>query len=625
MFAQAHKRSEGDGLDREGDVQMMTWSALVVLGVLLMSSAALGLPEIDGYPGMLPDGRPFIATMYYERFYDYPAEDDLLDRDIADVADRGWTVAFTDYIHLSLGPVWDRYYQQAGKNHLYVLPNQWNAAFHAGGDFFSRVTLPVTETGEGPTGFCIGCNLRYNDSTFSRVMVEYQSQVLDRYIKDPAYTRIMGRDGKLHPVMIVIYETGMTDYDGHWIDYSEGSKEAWRRYQKDTLGEVKWQEPPKSTDTGQLDALISWNDFRAEDLSTGWSRVSRGLKQRYPDLYTMVIFRQHGLLEGSKSGVDAGGIGHRAIRPELWDSFDIIGSEHDGDDGIEYVLAEADLIKSAAGGRMGALDYYLDSGYKAYTARPVEFHRPWGQSEMLGVVALRGLLAMHYGYNERDDRAGIAATGRRERGAELWQKAACEEAKEANFEFQKVASYVYAASPAPRKAAIVMPYEAYSVCANDELPLDKKLVALHQIFQKADVPVDWVFSSAKKLEDYKLLIVPQARYSPRFQGLLEQAKAGGMKIVTVPFPAQPEDGLAQVRKAVQSLCGQLRTSEFAPTADVESGTLEGIDYTVTVVVNHGAKPVSYDVDNATVFPAHWLKGRQLSVPAHRSAYLIRRK
>lgn len=600
---------------------MNVWLASFAIA-LFFAGAAFALPEVKSYPGMLSDGRPFIATMYYERFYEYPAEYDLLDRDIEDVAARGWTVAFTDYINLSLGPVWDHYYEVAGKNKLTVMPDQWNAAFHAGGDFFSRVTLPVTETGEGPTGFCIGCNLRYNDATFPEVMAEYQAQVLDRYIHHPAFTRITGRDGKLHPVMVVIYETGMTDYDGHWIDYSEGSREAWRRYQKERLGAVKWEEPPKSTDTDKPGALILWNDFRAKDLSAGWSRVSRALKKRYPDLYTMVIFRQHGLLEGSRSGVNAGGIGRRAIRPELWESFDIIGSEHDGDDGIEYVLAEADLIRSAAQGRLGALDYYLDSGFKAYSARPVEFNRPWGQSEMLGVVALRGMLPMHYGYNERDDRAGIASTGRRERGAGLWQQAACEEAKEANLEFQKVAPYLYGAKPAQRKCAIVMPYEAYSTHPSEELDLDRKLVALHQVFQRADVPVDWVFSGAKKLNAYRLIVAPDAGYSPEFVKLLEDAEKSGTQVVRVKFPAGPEDGIAEARGAVDALAKQARASLLPVKERVETGLLNGEGYTAAVIVNHGDKAVSYDVSDAVAFPAKWLRNGRLGVPAHRSAYLI---
>jgi hypothetical protein len=310
-----------------------------------------------------------------------------MDRDLEDLNSRGWTVAFTDYTSLSLGPIWDHYYDTAKRLGISVLPDQWNAAFHAGGPFPARVRPPITETGDTPTGFGATCSARYEDPLFVSAMVDYQSQMLSRYINHPAFPRILGTDGKFHPLMIVIYETGMADYGGQWIDYSPDTKARWIDFQKERVGKILAQEPPKSTDLEQKDALVLWNEFRAQYLAEGWGRVARGLKQKFPGLYCMVSFRQHGLLEGSHSGVNAGGIGRRAIRPELWRDFDVIASEHDGDDGLEYALAESDLMKSAGAGKIGALIYYLDSGYKAWSARPVEFHRPWGQSEMLGSLS----------------------------------------------------------------------------------------------------------------------------------------------------------------------------------------------------------------------------------------------
>lgn len=574
------------------------------------------------YPGMLESGKPFIATMYYERYYEYPAEYDLMDRDLEDIAARGWTVAFTDYINLSLGPVWDHYYETAERLGLTVMPDQWNAFFHAGGPFRERVTLPTTETGGPPAGWGIGAQLRYTDPTFVSAMVDYQSQVLSRYIDHPMYPRVLGKDGKFHPVMIVIYETGMSDYDGKWLEYSPDTKEKWNEFQQKRIGKILESDPPKPSELDKQEALVLWNEFRAKYISDGWGAVSCGLKERYPGLYTIVIFRQHGLLEGSKSGVHAGGIGNRAIRPELWPDFDIVADEHDGDDGVEYILATADLIKSAAVGRMGAVEYYLDSGYKAWSARQVEFHRPWGQSEMLGSLSARGLLAMHYGYNERDDRAGIAATGRREKDAQLWQKAACEEAAEANKVFAEVAPFVCAAKSIPSKAAIVMPYEAYALVAADELPLDKLLVGIWVEFYKRDIAVDWVFSSKPDIsESYSLLVVPDAPYSKEFADVIAHAEQNGISIVRVPTDSS-DVGLEIVSKAL-SLHDALRIYRLPAKPGVETAQLIGEDYTIDVIINHSDSPVSYAMDGeGQAFPASALSNETLTVPGHRTVWWI---
>lgn len=598
--------------------------ALVVTAVSILASLACGdaLPKPPSkFLGMLPNGKPFITTMYYERFYNYPDEYALMDRDLEDLAARGWTVAYTDYIHLSLGPVWDHYYDTAKRLGIYVLPDQWNAAFHAGGPFFSRIKLPITETGATPTGFGIGCVVRYNDPSFISAMADYQSQVISRYIEHPAYPRILGRDGKLHPVMIVIYETGMADYDGHWIEYSPDTKAQWVEFQKERLGKVIAEEPPKPSELDKKDALVLWNEFRAKYIADGWGAVARELKKRFPGLYTMVIFRQHGLLEGSKSGVNAGGIGRRAIRPEIWKDFDIIASEHDGDDGIQYALADADLMKSAGADRMSALVYYLDSGYKAWSARPVEFHRPWGQSEMLGSLAIRGMLPLHYGYNERDDRAGIASTGRREKDAPLWQPKSCEEAAAANKVFLGVAPYLYAAKPSPAKAAIVMPYEAYALRNDDELSLDRRLVQIWQMLNKCDVPMDWVFSTAKTLAPYKLLIVPDAPYSKEFESAVSKAEKKGTRVIRVSLDGAGDEGIAD---AVSKQAKELRTSHLPAKPGVETALLVGKGYEVDAVVNHSEVPVTYDIKGqGTAFPVSAHSSPKLTVPAHSSTYWVR--
>ena len=595
---------------------------LAINALLIGSLLAIGTipPAPRKFRGMLEDGKPFIATMYYERYYDYPAEYALMDRDLKDLADMGWTVAFTDYTHLSLSEVWDHYYDRARALGIYVMPNQWNACFHAGGTFFSRIRLPVTEVGGPPTGFAVGANVRFCDQSFVDAMVEYQSQVLSRYINHPAFPRLLGPDGKHHPVMIVIYETGMADYDGHWIDYSPDTVAQFVEYQKKRIGKVITERAPKPSETDNAQALVLWNDFRAEYLSRGWCAVARGLKAKFPGLYAMVCFRQHGLLEGSKSGVNQGGIGRRAIRPELWSDFDIVCTEHDGDDGIEYLLADADLIKSAAAGRIGALVYYLDSGYKAWSARQVEFHRPWTQSEMLGVVSMRGLLPMHYGYNERDDRAGIAAIGRREKDAPLWQKETCLEAKEANSVFREVAPYIYASEPIPAHAAIVMPFEAYALANHDELALDRWLVRAYKVFNSRDIPVDWVFSSAKKIRKYRLVVVPEAMYSSDFRAALESLRAQGTKVIDLPVN---ESSLERLEKCVSAMKADLRDSPLNAMQNVETGVLTGEGYEVQIVVNHGNVPVHFrQIQGTRVFPSDALSKGVIRVSRHSTVWIL---
>ncbi|MDI6829339.1 MAG: hypothetical protein QME62_12730 [Armatimonadota bacterium] len=592
----------------------------------IATSIAFGnnnIPTPKKFLGMLQNGKPFIATMYYERYYNLPDEYPLMDRDLEDLAARGWTVAFTDYTHLSLSEVWDHYYEKAKSIGIYVMPDQWNACFHAGGPFFSRIKLPITETGSTPTGFAIGAQVRFCDQSFIDAMVEYQSQVLSRYINHPAFPRILGLDGEHHPVMLVIYETGMADYDGHWIDYSPDTAQQFVEYQKKRIGKILAIKPPKPSEKDKQEALVLWNDFRAEYLSNGWCAVARGLKAKFPGLYAMVCFRQHGLLEGSKSGVNQGGIGRRAIRPELWQDFDIICTEHDGDDGIEYLLADADLIKSAAKGRIGALEYYLDSGYKAWSARPVEFHRPWSQAEMLGTASLRGLLPLHYGYNERDDRAGIASMGRREKDAPLWQKKTCIEAAEANANFHQIAPYVYAAKPVHAKAAIVMPYEAYALSNDDELALDRWLVKLHNTFIKYDISADWVFTSAKEIARYNLLVVPSAPYSKEFNQAIEKAEKNRTKVFRLSLKDEFE--LSKLEKRIAGIANKLRVSKLPRHPNVETGLLIGDGYEVDVAVNHGSVPIYYSVaDDTLVFPKD--KARRsttIVLRPHSSIWIVR--
>lgn len=229
---------------------------------------------------------------------------------------------------------------------------------------------------------------------------------------------------------------------------------------------------------------------------------------------------------------------------------------------------------------------------------------------------------MHYGYNERDDRAGIAATGRREKDAPLWQKAACEEAAEANKVFTEVAPYVYAAKPAPAKAAIVMPYEAYALLAADELPMDRLLVGIWTEFYNRDIAVDWVFSSKPNIsKSYSLLVVPDAPYFKEFADSIKQAEQNGMTIVRVP--TGPKDsGLEIVSKALSAL-DILRISRLPAKPGVETALLTGKGYTVDVIVNHSDKPVSYPMDGpGQAFPASALADATLTVPGHRTSWWI---
>ncbi|MBP6965355.1 MAG: hypothetical protein KBC96_13225 [Armatimonadetes bacterium] len=578
------------------------------------------------FTGMLQNGKPFVSTMYYERYYDYPSEYPLMDRDLEDIAARGWTVAYTDYTHLSLGEMWDRYFDSAARLGLMVMPDQWNANYHAGGPFAQRHEPPITEKGAPPTSFCPGCYARWGDPEWAAAMVDYQAQMISRYIDHPAWPRILGPDGKHHPLMLVIYETGMADYNGDWLEYSADTKAKWIEYQKQHVGKILAEEPPKSTDTDKQDVLLLWGEFRAQYIADGWGQVARGLKAKFPGLYAMVAFRQHGLLEGSKSGVNAGGIGRRAIRPELWKDFDVIADEHDGDDGIEFLLADADLMKSASVGRIGALIYYLDSGYKAWTARPVEFHRPWTQGEMLGSMSARGLLPLHYGYNERDDRAGIAATGRREKDAPLWQKKACEDAAVGNKVFLDVAPYLYAAKPAPARSAIVMPYEAYVMRNADEVPVDRRLVRIWQVFHDADVPVEWAFTSSTNIGPYKLLVVPDAPYSDAYRKTLADTEKGGAKVIKLSLDGGEDSGLGELKSALRRMSSALRASRLPVEPGLETALLIGNGYEVDVAVNHWDSPAAVPVTGAGVaYPAERLSSGRLVLPPHSTVWFVRAK
>lgn len=601
---------------------------ILMLALSTISGAVTAkIPEPPkAFTGMLQNGKPFVSTMYYERYYDYPSEYPLMDRDLEDIVARGWTVAYTDYTSLSLGEVWDHYFATAARLGLMVMPDQWNANYHAGGPFAQRHEPPITEKGAPPTNFCPGCVARWGDPKWAAAMIDYEAQMIARYIDHPAWPRILGPDGKHHPLMLVIYETGMADYNGDWLEYSADTKAKWIEYQQQHVGKVLADEPPKSTDTDKQVALLLWGEFRAQYIANGWGAVARGLKAKFPGLYAMVAFRQHGLLEGSKSGVNQGGIGRRAIRPELWKDFDVIGDEPDGDDGIEFVLADADLMKSASTGRIGALIYYLDSGYKAWTARPVEFHRPWGQSEMLGSMSARGLLPLHYGYNERDDRAGVISTGRREADAPLWQEKASEEAAAANKVFLEVAPYLYAAKHAPARAAIVMPYEAYVMRSADEVPVDRRLVRIWQAFHDADVPVDWVFTSAEKIAPYKLLVAPDAPYSDAFRKALADAGKRGAKTVKLSLDGGEDSGLEELKSALRQMSSALRTSRLPATPGVETALLIGDGYEVDVAVNHWDSPAAVSIEApGKAYPAAGLSSRRLAIPPHSTVWFLRGK
>lgn len=569
------------------------------------------------FKGMLPNGKLFIATQYYERYYEYPQEYPLIDRDLEDLTACGWTVAFTDYWIPNWREVWDHYFDTAKRLGLFVMPDQWTACFHTTG--YGANPAPATnEDGEQATQFSFDALARYCGRGFIDTMVEYQARVVERYIDHPAYARVLGPDGAFHPLIVVIYEAGMCGYDGKWIDYSEDTRRRWVEFQK-SRGRTPTEDMPTPTKYENEEMLVLWNEFRARYLADGWNAVARGLKKRFPGLYTAVIFRQHGLLEGSKSGGDAGGIGRRAIRPELWEDFDIVASEHDGDDGIEFVLAEADLIRCAAKGRLGALEFYLNSGWKAFTARPVEFDRPWGQSEMLGSLAVRGLLPMHYGYNERDDKAGIAAFGRREPDDPLLREDVCREVAEANRVFADVAPYLYAATPTPAKAGIVMPYEAYALANNNEITLDKRLVAIWERFLLRDIPVDWVFSSSTRIDDYRLVVVPEALYSSTFIAAIAGVENSGA--VVLHFPN--DKSLRELDSTLDDLTGELRSSPLPVTPGVESRVLKGSGYEALAVVNHIDTPITYTIEGqGQAYPEEACLDKKLTVRGHSSAYWL---
>jgi hypothetical protein len=240
---------------------------------------------------------------------------------------------------------------------------------------------------------------------------------------------------------------------------------------------------------------------------------------------------------------------------------------------------------------------------------------------MLGSLAIRGMLPLHYGYNERDDRAGIASIGRREMDAPLWQAKACEEAASANKVFLGVAPYLYAAKPSRAKASIVMPYEAYALKNDDELSLDRRLVDIWQMLNLRDIPVDWVFSTAKTIAPYRLLIVPEAPYSKEFESAVAKAQKKGTRVLRVSLDGTGDEGIAEV---LSKQAKELRTSHLLAKPGVETALLVGKGYEVDAVVNHSEFPVTYDLrGDGTAFPASARSSGKLTVPAHSSAYWVR--
>lgn len=183
----------------------------------------------------------------------------------------------------------------------------------------------------------------------------------------------------------------------------------------------------------------------------------------------------------------------------------------------------------------------------------------------------------------------------------------CIEAAEANANFHQIAPYVYAAKPVHAKAAIVMPYEAYALSNDDELALDRWLVKLHNTFIKYDISADWVFTSAKEIARYNLLVVPSAPYSKEFNQAIEKAEKNRTKVFRLSLKDEFE--LSKLEKRIAGIANKLRVSKLPRHPNVETGLLIGDGYEVDVAVNHGSVPIYYSVaDDTLVFPKDKARG-----------------
>ena len=476
--------------------------------------------EKQPFIGMLPNGKPLLCTMYYERYYHFPEDLVLLERDCEEIKREGWTATYSDYTGYIFTEVWKRWFDICSKMDIYHTANQWNVRPWLDEDLkslYSNVPQAVDETGKKTDPKW----RPYGHPAFQRMFVAHWKRFLDAYIKHPGMLRIWDIDGKFHPFIFLIYEVMMCTYGNWLISYDDDTLRHWHEWQSEKYGEVKFVEAPTCENKISDEAWLLWNEFRAEYLVEAWTKIREKLKEEYPDLYCGICFAQHGLIENRGNGrANNPGIGLRGIRPELWrGKFDVYVSEHDGENtGISGICAEADLMRCMAQNKLYGVIPYLNTGRGAWWIwRPRQYVRNWTQLEILGSLSIRRALIFHYGVNERDDGAGIMSQGPRGPNQPLFMPETCEEVSKANHIYHEVAPYVMRAKLTPRHVGILLPYSGYIAHMAEgrtDNEMDIYIMSIYDFFFDRNIQVDWLFERDLSLErrgdlkDYDYVVLP---------------------------------------------------------------------------------------------------------------------
>ncbi|AHF90248.1 laminin [Opitutaceae bacterium TAV5] len=598
-------------------------------------------------PYRLATGAPWNGIIYYSRrVRDLP---DTIRADARLLQELGFTATFQDLdssINLNslrLGLRDNAQFNTAQtwqfdlfRNHgLQAAFNVYRLQLFTGEDFYSD--LPLMEDSSGQP---IGAP-RYPKWMSSPVLFAPQTQdrfreiwrdLARHFVETPAYLRVRGEDGKLHPVFLLWSPFFFDLFEGHVASYDAWARAAWTDWQQRNLGSVRWPEPPRKNKTNADPDWAAWQDFRGEYVANGTKEVARIIRETVPDAWIAVLLKQHNFVQSvGKSYVS---VGRRGLDPRNYDWADLVATETHRF-GIYSVLADLDLARDMPSTtRRPIFIHYLVGRQNNLPAR-----YPWTKRELVGSMLLRRALPVQYGYNERDDFAGFAWFERpdnRTAGRTMWPEV-LPDIRSANAAWNALFDRAQATPPAASPLAIHLPRALYTI-GDDREDWNAAIVTPHRELLRRNLSPRWLLR-IEELDTHPeitalVLPDPLSLEDDETAALARFVKRGG-RLAFIEIPDAPAPGAIREKLTRAGIAhtawtlAKLDAADFGQTLadflgtrptlgaaalDVETGLIGKPGDQVLVAVNHAAEPRTVTISLTTNIT------RTVTIPAHDTAF-----
>jgi hypothetical protein len=601
-------------------------------------------------PYRLATGAPWNGIIYYtRRIRDLP---DTIRADARLLQELGYTATFQDLdssinLHtLRLGHRDNAQFNTAQtwqldlfRNHgLQAAFNIYRLQLSTGEDLYSD--LPLMEDASGRP---IGAP-RYPKWMSSPVLFAPRTQARYRdiwtdlarhFVETPAYLRVRGEDGKLHPVFLLWSPFFFDLFEGHVASYDALARAAWQDWQQRETGAIRWPDPPRKNKTNADPDWAAWQDFRGEYVANGAKIVADIIRQKIPDAWIAILLKQHNFVQAV--GKPYVSVGRRGLDPRHYAWADLVATETHRF-GIYSVLADLDLARDMpATTRRPIFIHYLVGRRDNH---PVRY--PWTKRELVGSMLLRRALSIQYGYNERDDYAGFAYFERpdnRTPGRMMWPEV-LPDIRSANAAYNALFDRAQATPPVPTPLAIHLPRALYTI-GDDREDWNAAIVTPHRELLRRNLAPRWLLR-IEELDTHpeiKTLVLPDplTLKAGETAALARFVKRGG-RLALIEIPDAPDPGAVREKLTRAGIphtawtLPQLNSADFGQTLadftgtrpmlgtaaaaalDVETGLIGKPGDQVLVAVNHAAEPRTATV----TLPGN--ARRPVTIPAHDTAF-----